>query len=709
MVRQKALAGAAFPAGWGLLLSFLALDAVAQGAPPEPEQVTITGSRLGSDIRDLATTVSIVPEQELATQLSISTDVLEALDVTVPGLSVSRGTRIGCDSNIRGRTASYQINGIPVNQDLRASNCNAMFQISPFALERIEVVRGATAIYGAGAPGGIVNLITRRARSEQLEFDGVAQYSFNPDNTSGTGQYDVYTGAGQRLANWDWYLGGAYQDVGAARAPESQLVPREEYRSWSFNGSTGLDLMQAGRLRLTGTYYRQNGGQEYLPDFELLDDQGFPAVRPVADNPYKDDQGYDQLYSLFGSYEVDNVLGHRIAIAAFMQQQTFIQRANFNYFSSFGDDFFNSDTENGHYGFRSTLAKSFMLGQNEFDLTYGFDYVANRFYRPQVDPGTGDITGFVSPEITLRTYALFAQGALDFGRFSVIGGARKEVYRGEVGSEGFDPVLRGAATPGDIGESDLWLFNIGGIFDLTPTVQIYGGFSQGAELTELGRAARNVTDPSRITPEPATSDQYEIGVRGNPGRWAYTAAAFYSESDNASELQADPTCVGQSFCPLIPLRAPQRFHGVELTLDWTLDERLRIGGLLTYQRGEIFDETLGSYIEYSTDVVSPFRVTGYVEFELLPNWRNRVQATYFSEADYFTPAELDFGRVSTESAFVVDLMSNYALGPGILSLGISNLFNDEYVNVTNQAGGIFSVFYYREEGRRLSLAYRVRL
>jgi iron complex outermembrane receptor protein len=157
------------------------------------------------------------------------------------------------------------------------------------------------------------------------------------------------------------------------------------------------------------------------------------------------------------------------------------------------------------------------------------------------------------------------------------------------------------------------------------------------------------------------------------------------------------------------LRAPQRFHGVELTLDWTLDERLRIGGLLTYQRGEIFEQTLGSYIEYSTDVVSPFRVTGYVEVELLPNWRNRVQATYFSEADYFTPAELDFGRVNTESAFVVDLMSNYALGPGILSLGISNVFNDEYVNVTNQAGGMFSVFYYREEGRRLSLAYRVRL
>lgn len=670
------------------------------------EQVTITASRLGAQIQDLATTVSIVPEASLQTQLTISTDVLEALDNTVPGLTVSRGIRSACDSNIRGRTASYQINGIPINQDLRASNCNAMFQISPEALERIEVVRGATAIYGAGAPGGIVNLITRRARSEQLELDGFAGYSFNPEHSK-TAEYNVYAGAGQMIGNFDWYLGGAYQDQGAARAPEGQLVPREEFRSWSFNGSAGLDFMQAGRLRVTGTYYHENRGDEYAMDFDFLDDDGFAAVVPIEDNPYKDDQGYDRQYTLLGSYEVDNVLGHRLAIAAFTQQQTYIQRANFFFSSSFGNEFLDSDTESGHSGFRSTLAKTFMFGQTEFDLTYGFDYLNARFYRPFVDPATGDITGFISPEITLRTYAFFAQGDLDFGRFSIIGGARWELYRGEVGSEGYDPLLPGSATPGDIGESDLALFNIGARFQATPGLQFYGGFSQGAELTELGRAARNIVDPSLITPEPATSDQYEIGLRGSSGQWSYSAAAYYSESERASELQEDPSCQGEPFCPLIPLRVPQRFHGLEATLDWTRDERLSIGGLVTYQQGQILDEDLG-YIDYGSDVVSPFRVTGYVEFELFQGWRNRIQATYFSEADYYSPV---WGSdIDTESAFVVDLTSSYPLGPGVVALGISNLFDNEYVNITNQASGrIDSGFYYREEGRRLSLTYRVRI
>ena len=35
---------------------------------------------------------------------------------------------------------TFQINGVPANQDLRPSNCNSAFQVGPFALERIEVV-----------------------------------------------------------------------------------------------------------------------------------------------------------------------------------------------------------------------------------------------------------------------------------------------------------------------------------------------------------------------------------------------------------------------------------------------------------------------------------------------------------------------------------------------------------------------------------------
>ncbi|MGQ0835546.1 MAG: TonB-dependent receptor plug domain-containing protein [Gammaproteobacteria bacterium] len=194
----------------------------------------MTASRLETSLQDLPTSASVVDEQMLAEQFALATDVMRALDFTVPGLSVSNGGRTACSTHIRGRQVSFQLNGIPVNQDLRESNCNAMFQVSPHALECVEVVRGATAIYGAGAPGGIVNLITRRATSEPLELDLVTQLNLNTDDSSDTAQYGIYAGGGQQRDSWDWYGGIAYQDVGAARSPDDTLVPREEYESWAF-------------------------------------------------------------------------------------------------------------------------------------------------------------------------------------------------------------------------------------------------------------------------------------------------------------------------------------------------------------------------------------------------------------------------------------------------------------------------------------------
>lgn len=670
------------------------------------EEMTVTGSRTSTALEDLALSISVVDEAELIDQLAISTNILEVLDVTVPGLSVSSSNRSGCFSNIRGRVASYQINGVPVNQELRQSNCNAMFQVSPFAIERIEVVRGATALYGAGAPGGIINLITRRAASDELEVDFAAQTALNPGHTSGTNTHDLYSGAGQSFDNWDYYAGLAYTDSGAVRTPDGGYVPGEEYESWAFNGTLGFAVSDTGRLGLTSTFYREERGQEYSPDGTQVAGERFAPVIPINDNPFKDD-GYDELYTLALSYDQDNVLGHNLNLSAYLQEQTYLQRANFYDINFGGDFFFDSDTENEKSGLRSTLVRDFDLEWTDLKLSYGFDYGRNRFFRPIVDPSTdGEITGFVAPETILITEAYFIQSELEFEYWRLSAGIRHEAYSGEVGSEGYDPAISDASVPGDFEDDSLNLANLGFVYDLSDGMQLYGGISQGAEITELGRAARGINDPGRISPEPATSDQYEIGLRNQADEVEFSLAAFYSKSDKAALLQDDPSCAGEPFCPLIPLRAPQRFKGIEATVDWYASEIWTTGALLTYQRGEIYDETLGRYIDYSSERLSPTRVTLYVEFEPSESWRNRIQGNYFGEADYYSPGEEALGYVNTDSVFLMDFSSGYTLGEGEITLSLSNLLDEEYVNVRNQAFGNFA--YYQEEGRRLTLGYRAR-
>jgi iron complex outermembrane receptor protein len=657
-------------------------------------------------LADVTTSISVLDEKALAEQFSISTDVLDALNVTVPGLNVSQGFgRIGCNMNVRGRAANFQINGIPVNQDLRESNCNAMYQVSPFALERIEVLRGASALYGAGAPGGTINMITRRARSEQLEIDGTFRLSANPRGVSDTQTYDVYAGLGQNFGRWDYYGGLSYQDTGAARTPRDGLVPLEELTSWSFNGSLGREIGESGELRLTGTFYREERGRQYAVDGTQTHGS-FGNVVPIDSHPFKD-QSYDQLLTLVAAYDQEQVLGHALAISAYLQSQEFKQRMN-EYSVAWGGNFFSaSNTENKRLGFRSTLARDFDVGGYHLELEYGLDYVTNTFFRPRVDPANGEaIVGWVSPEVTFDTTSGFVQSDYVVGRLRLSGGARYEHYEGEVSDRGYDPALPDTTGVGKTETTDLWLMNLGAVLDLTDSLQVYGGFSQGAELSQLARAVRGVPDLSIISPEPASSDQYEIGVRGKSGALEYSAAGFYSDSDKASLLQADARCAGQPNCPLIPLRTPQRFHGFEGTLDWKATDRVSTGAIFTLQKGKIYDIGLDRYVDYSAQHVSPLRLTGYVDLAPLERLQMRVQGTYYGASNYYSAGEEALGLYNTDSLFLMDLSASHDVGPGELTLSVSNLLDKEYVNIANQAA--FDFFYYMEEGRRVSLGYRVR-
>ncbi|NJS14028.1 MAG: TonB-dependent receptor [Sphingopyxis sp.] len=520
-------------------------------------EITVTGSRIGAALDDMPTAISVLGREDLSSQFRLSSNLLRALDATVPGLNVSSGDRSQSTTTIRGRTPSFQINGVPVNQGLRPSNSNSAVQISPYGLDRIEVVRGATALFGAGSPGGIINLITRRATTDRVEIDAVAQTVFNTNNAGGSFANDLYAGIGQKLGVFDYYAGFGYQNYGVERDPNGTRLPGTEFTSLALNGSLGWEVSSQTRLRFTGTWYRENPGQEYNQDGADIDaGTVFPRVITVNPNPFRE-QARDGLYTLALSVESDDVLGHKLLAAAYHQRQQFRQRANFQDANGGADDFFSDDRTNQTTGLRLTLARKFALGQSaDLGIEYGVDYQRDNLIRLLLDPSDpATVTGFIAPDVTLNTTGLFGQATLTMGRFKLSGGARQELYRGKIGTKLADLGLPGTGTPGNLKKEDLLLLNAGLVYDLTNRFQLYASFNEGAELTQIGRAARRATDPGLISPQPAISEQYEVGARGNVGVVKLSLAGFYSRSQAASLLQADPSCAGQSFCPLIPLRA----------------------------------------------------------------------------------------------------------------------------------------------------------
>jgi iron complex outermembrane receptor protein len=618
---------------------------------------------------------------------------------------VSQGEfRSGCRTNIRGRAAQFLINGVPTNDNLRRSNCGSLFGLSPHAIERIEVVRGSTALYGAGAPGGVINLSTRQAHSDKLEGDVVAQWSFNPHERSDSDEYNLYGGIGQAFEQWDYYVGAAYNEYGVRRNPDDGVVPGTTFSDFSGHAAIGRRLGE-GELRFTALYHEEDPEDTYATDFTQVSGVKFAdlVLIPTPRNPFESQAKTEQTVLTLG-YSGAEVLGHEVELSIYYHDERLIQRAA-DFFA--GEVFyFDSDASNERLGLRSALKRELTFRSASLDVTYGIDLLEQSYYRPQVDPATGAVIGYVSPEVTLDQYAAFVQPHWRSGRWQITGGVRYERFSGEVGRRGFDPAIPDVATPGETPDFDLALFNVGLIYDLTDSLQAYGGFSQGAEISEFGRAARGAIDPRLINLDADASNQFELGLRGRMSPTvSLEAAVFYSDSDKAADLQADPTCAGEPLCPLIPLRLAREIYGAEASIDWRASHMAAFGAILTYQKGES-REPGAPAIAFGTDVISPPRATIYAELTPVSDWGNRIQITHFGSTSEYNAAQRALGFMNTDSYTLVDLTSSYRFGPGRLALGVSNLFNEEYVNVTNQASGDF--FYYLSEGRRATLSYTMR-
>jgi iron complex outermembrane recepter protein len=677
-------------------------EATSAEAPAESDAIIVTATRSGTELENLPLSVSVVDEDELQAQLRQNRSILNALEFTVPGLSIQAPEdRSSCGDQIRGRNASFQINGVPVNEDLRAGSCTAPFAITPFAIERVEVVRGGTALYGAGAPGGIINLQTRRATGRDLEIDVTAQTSFNTDVARDTFTTDLYLGAGQDLGSFDYYVGAGYTDGGRSRSGNGNPVLSSDFEAIDLVGSFGLDVGQA-RISFTGTFHDENKGRDFYPEGVFLPGSDEVAsVIEVAPHPQVSEAG-DRSATAILSFNHPDLLAHDVTLALFYQDQRIIQRDNF-FDAAFGDDFFASNRENSRLGLRSTFVRSYDIGTAQLKTSYGLDYTRNDFLRFTVDPiGEDRVIGYITPAFYLETLASFAQAEFTASGLTLTGGVRHEWYSGAIEEEGFNPTLPRAATPGAFADSELTLWNAGAVYRLSDDVQIYAGFSQGAELSQLGRAARGARDPGAISNEPATSDQYELGLRGNSGAVSYSAAVYRATSDASSQIQPDPSCAGETFCPLIPLRIPERAWGVEAQAQWKVFENLQLAGVFTLQRGEVFDEGSGEWINFSTDRAVPLRITARADWQPVEKLSVGAQVTHYGASSFFTPTQQALDFVDSDAVTLASANIGYDLGRARIYLAADNLLDEVYVNPAAQGDGL-DFFNYEAPGRRVTI------
>jgi vitamin B12 transporter len=192
-------------------LLFLTASALALCAPPPahaqeaiPETI-VTGTRIPTLQERVPAAITVIDRQTIEERGYQS--LAEALQA-VPGLRLVQTGGLGQQASafIRGSTSRHVLvllDGVPVNDP---SDPNGAFNFGNEMLadiERIEVVRGpGSALYGSGAIGGVVNMITRRAPAN-TPFQAFGEAAAGTQRT-----VRGVLGAAGNTERWDWLLMG---------------------------------------------------------------------------------------------------------------------------------------------------------------------------------------------------------------------------------------------------------------------------------------------------------------------------------------------------------------------------------------------------------------------------------------------------------------------------------------------------------------------
>lgn len=695
----------------------------AQEAAPETalSAVTVTATRSEATIDTVPQSITVVRREEIERQVSAGSGLGDILGKLVPGFGLGRESPSTFTQTIRGRNINVLIDGVP--QSTNRNGARILTLIDPSAVERIEVIRGATAIYGDGATGGVVNIITRKGSgpvTHVTEVGGNLSLS-HPSDSLGTTIRHTSSGSKddlEFLANVAAEQTGAFFDADGDRIPPSGANQGSlaETRSYSVLGKLGYRLDADQHIQLTAQAYKADQDTRYATDPSVpstpLRGHKSRAISGLALD--KNEGTENSLLSL--DYRNADVWGSK------MHAQLFTR----DYKTVYAPFRRHNGTGAGPEIFQSFIDSSKSGGRLEFDtilserhgvtMSWGADHIRESTSQSGYvhDPAiyaasggrrfqsTGEVRTWV-PEYDIVSTGVFAQlewQATD--RLILRGGLRHEKFDVEVGD--YTNLNGGAVGGGDKRYSDT-LYNVGAVFDLDERINLYASYNQGFSLPDMGLTLRNAPAGSAfatLNTQPQVVDNYEIGVRT---RWDSTEASlavFWSENDLGARS-------GGLNAPIV--RAPEKIYGFEATLDHRFSETWRSGGTFSWVEGKKYTAT-GTEIGYlGNDAIAPPKLTLYLEHQTTPKWFNRLQLAYSAERDRFPATSTSPYQNRIDDYAILDWASQYKVSKqGTLAFGINNLLNEQYHNTFAQTvvtPGVYSnVAHAAASGATLHATYK---
>ncbi len=210
-------------------------------------QAIVTGLRVEGIEKNIAFPIESVNEKELEVQVPNSVaDVLE----TKPGVNVARDGVWGTMLNVRGLSKQnlvYLVDGARIETSTNIAGGLSLFDLND--VEKIEVVKGGiSSLYGTGATGGIVNIVTRKANfAKKFYTHGLFNYAYKSVNRASVLGFNFYSGS----KTWKAKISLGSRNAGDAKIPGGYLK-NSGFKDYSYSFSGGL--LVANNLELNAEF-----------------------------------------------------------------------------------------------------------------------------------------------------------------------------------------------------------------------------------------------------------------------------------------------------------------------------------------------------------------------------------------------------------------------------------------------------------------------
>ncbi|QBG36477.1 TonB-dependent receptor [Litorilituus sediminis] len=661
-------------------------------APDETdvERIVVTGSRIVESIDEVPATITIITRQQIEAQLKVSSELQTMLATLVPGMAPSTGTSSNSSQTLRGRSPLVMIDGVPQSTPLR-NGALGIRTIDANSIERIEVIKGATSVYGNGAAGGIINYITKRPNGDSAITGEVSL-------SSRFSAVEFEDSAGQRIEgmmngqidNFSYVASASYEEYGLQKDADGDVIGLKYGLSdavmQNYFAKLGYQFTDDISMQLVFNHY------ESEQDSDLMDVVGSVntgvktyAIRaPEGTDAPGEPQGPNNQNIMLKYTDEEIFTNTQLVVDAYAQEIENIfffsyVLANLDEGYTGGQSLIKSDKK----GLRATLNSQVEWDNLEATFIYGIDALNDKTSQPLVDGRMW------VPEMDMENLAGFLQTKWVFeDDFIIKAGVRRENIDLVVNDYS---TLKLCRTPdtcsvpvdvvGDTLEYSATTYNFGIRYNWQAYFQPFANYSQGSDISDIGRLLRTATvnDIADIHTEASIIDNYEVGFTSVLDKFRMEFSAYRSTSELGTTNKYDPATG-----VYMPVRAPQEIYGYEALAQYTFSNDLDVTATYAWVEGK---DTANDVYLGAKQISAP---KGTINVNWSPVDEANLSLTYLYVGDRKRFDKVDGEYVGDkgpiDSYHVVNVSGHYNFAQNWDAfIGIENLFNQDYYPAKSQA------------------------